>query len=171
MTTATQGQIVHTFLEAQALRTVNLDSAWDVTEATYINGIPLHVDHDYYQGWLVEVVERESSVVSYVAIAAFHGPRLLECDCGGVDVLVNGKPCDLCGGVGKWFDKWDHDSVMYEPNCGTFFDRTEPADAVTVGQWAVSVIYGMMEAYADSKRAYLPRGARKRPLGEGGQAT
>jgi len=148
--TATQGQIVHTFLEGKALGTVNLDSAWNVTDDTYINGVPLHIDHDYYQGWLVEVVERESSAVSYVAIAAFHGPRLLECDCGGVDVLINGKACDMCDGTGKWFDRWDHDSMWFPHNVGTFFDRK--FDLVQVCTWAVSVIYGMMESYAERKK-------------------
>jgi hypothetical protein len=129
MTTATRDEIVWSWLDRLARRDVNFDSAMWVTDDTYINAAPVHVDHDYYQGHLLEIVERETGVVSYIAVAEFHGP-----------LMVEGE-----------FIRWDHDSVQYEPNCGTFFDRTEAADPVRTGSWAVSVIYGMMESYAEAK--------------------
>lgn len=132
--TATREQIVWTWLDVLARRAVNLDSGIDVTADTYINGVPVHVDHDYYQGHLLEIVERDSGVVSYIAIAEFHGPKTIEDD----------------GYI--YLQSWDHDSMMYEPDCGTFFDRTEDAAPSTVGCWAVSVIHGMMENYADAQR-------------------
>lgn len=118
------------WLELVAARNVNLDSAINVTDETYINGVPVRIDEDYYQGWLLEVVDRPASTVSFIAVTAFHGPRTVDGD------MVS----------------WDHDSMWYEPSCGTFFDRTEHADPVTVGRWAVSVIYGMMQGYAELRR-------------------
>lgn len=132
--TATQEQIVWTWLDVLARRAVNLDSGIAVTEDTYINGVPVRVDHDYYQGHLLEVVERSSGVVSYIAIAEFHGPKVIKDD----DEV--------------YLQSWDHDSVMYEPACGTFFDRTNEADPVVVGAWAIAMIYSMMEQYADAQR-------------------
>ena len=127
---ATREQIVWHWLEALATRTVNFDSAMNVTDDTYINNAPVHVDHDYYQGHLLEIVDRAAGTVSFIAVAEFHGPLVEE---------------------GELVD-WDHDSMWYEPNCGTFFNRTDAADLTTVGQWAVAVIYGMMESYSEMKR-------------------
>lgn len=41
---------------------------WNVTLDTYINGIPLMVDLDYMMGYLLEIVERDTSAVSYLVI-------------------------------------------------------------------------------------------------------
>lgn len=145
---ATRDEIVHRFLELLAARQINLDNGIDVDDDTYINGIPVRVDHDYYQGHLLEIVERETGVVSYVAVAEFHGPRIdHRCDCD----LDPG--CEYCGGTDILAFHWDHDSMWYEPDCGTFFERTDAADSVTVGKWAVFVIYGMMDSYAEAQRA------------------
>lgn len=133
MTTATRDEIVWHWLERLATDTVNFDSAMNVTDDTYINNAPVHIDHDYYQGHLLEVVEHSSGVVSYIAVAEFHGPLVVEGE------LV----------------RWDHDSVQYEPDCGTFFDRTDAADPTTTGQWAVSVIFGMFESYQTIKQGAI----------------
>lgn len=134
MTTATREGIVWCWLERLATDTVNFDSAMNVTDETYINYAPVAIDHDYYQGHLLEVVERDSGVISYVAVAAFHGSKTIVDD--DETILI----------------EWDHDSMWYEPLCGTFFERTDAADPVTVGQWAVQVIYGMFESYAERRR-------------------
>ena len=46
---------------------------WDVDEDTYINGVPLIVDLDFNMGYLLEIVERKSSVVSYIVIVTISG--------------------------------------------------------------------------------------------------
>ncbi len=151
--TATREQIVYHFLNVQRTvpnwRAYNWgteprDQAhlWDVDDLmhsepewdTYINGVPLSIDADYYAGDLLEVCERSSGVVSYVVVVTFHGFK------------------------NKDQEDWDieHDSEWYQPICGTFFERTEAADDVTVGQWAVSVIYGMMASYAERQSGNRP---------------
>jgi hypothetical protein len=42
---------------------------WHVDDDTYINGVPLIVDRDLRSGYLLEIVERDTSTVSYVVIA------------------------------------------------------------------------------------------------------
>jgi hypothetical protein len=101
---------------------------WECNDETYINGVIMTIDADYMMGYLIETVDRESGIVMFHAIATFHGRN-----------PVTGKQ--------------DHESVPYEPNCGTFFDRTEAADRVTVCQWAVGQIWGMIEDYQDRQRA------------------
>jgi hypothetical protein len=73
--TATREQIVGHFLAMPDLSGnwgTSIDSSkWNVDTDTYINGIILTVDGDYYMGYLLEVVERGTSVVSYVCIVTF----------------------------------------------------------------------------------------------------
>jgi len=44
---------------------------WNVDDDTYINGVPMTIDFDFLMAYLLEVVERDTSVVSYVLIATF----------------------------------------------------------------------------------------------------
>jgi hypothetical protein len=99
---------------------------WSCNDESYINGVVMTIDGDYMMGYLIECVDRTSGIVSFHAITTFHGRN-----------PVTGHQ--------------DHASNVYEPDCGTFFDRTEAAEYVTVCQWAVSRIYGMFEAYHDAK--------------------
>jgi len=100
---------------------------WDVDCDTYINGVMLTMDADYHMGYLLEMCERDTSVVSYVAIAVFHGPH-------------------------RETGKQDHDSEWYAPVCGTFFDRTPEADHVVVCRWAVGALDSMMTSYRELRR-------------------
>ena len=131
---ATTLEIVYAFLDIpfEHLHNFNWGTApteyrdeWEVNDETYINGVVLSVDGDYWMGYLIEVVDRTTGVVTFMAINAYHRPR------------PDGSQ--------------DHDFMTYEPNCGTFFDRTEEADRVIVSQWAVSRIFGMAESYFESQ--------------------
>jgi hypothetical protein len=99
---------------------------WEVNDETYINGVLLTIDGDYWMGYLIEAVDRTTGVVTFMAINTYHGHR----PDGSID----------------------HDFMTYEPKCGTFFDRTDEADPVIVGAWAVSRIYGMAESYFEAKQ-------------------
>lgn len=91
---------------------------WNVDEDTRINGIVLVVDNDDYKGYLLELVERETDVLSYVAIATYF-TRCQECD------------------------HHPHDSMWYPDYAGILEDpEVSQSDAA---RWAVSVIYGMFE--------------------------
>lgn len=147
--TATQTAIVHHYLDLLRRRpqftsscnwgTARDNTPWNVDEDTYINGVMMTLDGDYYTGELLEIVERDTGVVSYVALATFHGWFKAESPKG-------------------WDYGWDirHDSMMYEPVCGTFFERTDAADPVVVGQWAVSVIHKMWRAYSEDDSSHCP---------------
>ncbi len=117
---ATSTEIVYAFMEHTG-RT-SLDSGWRVNAETYINNVVLTVDQDYYMGYLLECVDRTEGTVSFVAVALYHG---------------RSKETGL----------FEHDFISYQPKCGTFFERTDAADHCTVGQWAVSVIFGMFESH------------------------
>jgi hypothetical protein len=101
---------------------------WECNDETYINGVVMTIDGDYMMGYLIECVDRESGIVTFHAIATFHGRN-----------PVTGKQ--------------DHDSHLYEPDCGTFFDRTEAADRAKVCCWAVGQIIDMFEEYQDRQRS------------------
>lgn len=75
--TATREQIVHHFLTLthQNITTYNWgctdwthQNMWDITDTTYINGIPLIIDHDLDHGYLLEIVERDTKALSYLII-------------------------------------------------------------------------------------------------------
>lgn len=102
---------------------------WRINDETYINGIPIVVDMDYIMGYLLEVVDRTHGTVHYGVVILFHG----------------GKFTDWGDGEGEW--RYEHDSMQYEADCGTFFNRTDAADAVTVGKWAVERIRGLVEEH------------------------
>jgi len=104
----------------------DLEAEWHVTAETYINGVVLIVDHDYWMGYLLECVDRTSGVVTFVAVNLYHGRK------------ADGS--------------YEHDYITYEPDCGTFFERTDAADVVTVGHWAISVIHGMAESWFEARR-------------------
>jgi len=93
---------------------------WFIDNDTYINGIPLRIDLDYYLGFLLEVVERDTEVVSYVAIATFHG-------------------------FNRETGEWDHDSDWYPADCGKFGDRK--VDQSAACQWAAATIFEMCDSY------------------------
>lgn len=99
---------------------------WDVNGETYINGIPLTVDGDYWMGYLLECVDRSTGALTFIAVNLYHGRR-----------------------ADGWFD---HDFITYDEPCGTFGDRTDAAWYDTVGQWAVSRIYAMSDSYFEAKR-------------------
>jgi hypothetical protein len=142
-TPASREAIVHTFLDIP--HPERTEGNWGCGKAenrhlwecnggeTYINGIILTVDMDYYMGYLIEVVDRTTSVISFHAITTYHGGNL-----HGLE---------------------SHDSTMYQPACGTFFERTEEADRVAVTHWAVEVIYGMVEDHV--QREIKAREARR----------
>jgi len=92
---------------------------WDVTDDTYINGIPLILDGDYYMGYLLEVAERDSDTISYVAIALYHGK------------------CPECGYQA-------HDSMWFEPG-GPIAINDVPDTLTTACKWTVDVIHGMWD--------------------------
>lgn len=138
--TATREGIVHHFLDMCVHGTVSGNwgtcechgtyCKWNVDADTYINGIIVTVDGDYLMGYVLEVVERESAVVSYVTIVTFFGPKV---DSDG----------DLIS--------WDHDSQWHPKDCGTFFDRNVHSDEA--GMWGVSTVYGLWESHEDMMRA------------------
>ena len=45
------------------------EGMWNVDDDTYINGVPLIVDRDLASGYLLEIVERDTSAVSFVVVA------------------------------------------------------------------------------------------------------
>jgi hypothetical protein len=81
--TATREQIVHHFLHINPTDITRYNwgctdhhntKLWDVTNTTYINGIPLIVDHDLDHGYLLEIVERDTKAISYLIITTTpHG--------------------------------------------------------------------------------------------------
>jgi hypothetical protein len=93
---------------------------WDVTDETYINGVMMTLDFDYYMGYLIEAVDRTSSQCTYVAVVQYHGRR------------EDGT--------------FEHDFITW-PGTHTFFGHDDGFDPVTVKQWAVSVIHGMIEGH------------------------
>lgn len=105
----------------------DLREEWECNDETYINGVVMTIDADYMMGYLIECVDRETGYLSFHAIATFHGRN-----------PVTGKQ--------------EHESALYEPACGTFFNRTEAADRVTVCRWAVGQIWGMIEEYQERQR-------------------
>jgi len=125
MTTATHEQIVWHFLELMASPerdagnwgTGYNNDRWNVSDETYINGIVLYVDLDYKYGWLLEVRERNGGARSYIAIAAFYGPKTTD----------DGD-----------FISWQHQSAWWDGDAeDVWYDEASA--------WAVGVIYGMIE--------------------------
>lgn len=75
--TATREQIVGHFLRLPDEAVVKYNwglggcaypDLWNVDDDTYINGVPLTVDLDWDMGWLIEVVERDTSAMSYLVV-------------------------------------------------------------------------------------------------------
>jgi hypothetical protein len=100
---------------------------WSVNDETYINGIVLTIDGDFWMGYLLECVDRTLGTVSYIAYNAYYGRN-------------------------KETGEQKHDYTSYEPTCGTFFERTPAADHITVAKWAVDQIYRMSESFFEDKR-------------------
>lgn len=124
--TATRMDIIHTFLDAPAPPS---HERWDVDEDTYINNVMLTLDRDYEMGYLLEIVERSSSAVSYLVVVTFPGLT-----------------------AGLW-DHQTHDSEWYPGDVGTFFDRR--VSSLDAQLWAVSKIHGLLDASRDRRRASL----------------
>jgi hypothetical protein len=152
MTTATREDIVWWWIgiddHLEALKynwqthdPVTMAGMWNVTDDTYINGVPMILDGDYHMGHLLEVAERESGVVSYVAIATYHGK------------------CSECGYQA-------HDSMWFPTPVGTFFERE--VDLTEACRWAVGVIHGMWEN-ADQTAADMQHHERGCPRGPEGE--
>ena len=99
---------------------------YSVNDETYINGVMVEVDSDYYMGYVIEVVDRTLGTVTFIAIATYHGRR----------------PDGTLA----------YDFMVYPHQCGTFFERTDAADRAAVGQWGVASIYGMFEDQAQARR-------------------
>lgn len=123
---ATRDEIVRTFLAIPVMHRVMFNwgtameredrKAWDIEGTdTYINGVILTIDFDYMMGYLIECVDQTSQVVSYHVIVVYPGPA------------------------------FDHDSVMYEPEVGTFFERKVHHEEAS--EWAVGQIYGLVEGW------------------------
>ena len=120
--TATLTEVVETFLSSLEAPTDQHD--WDVNHDTYINHVPLVIDNDYQRGYLLEVVERSTSVVSYIVVVAFAGP-------------------DEAG-------RWDYDAKWYPDHAGTFFDRRMADYQIDI--WAVMQIRGLIDSGRDRRR-------------------
>lgn len=120
--TATRTQIIDTFLNTPQPKN---GTRWDVDDDTYINHIHVTVDCDYHMGYLLEIVERDTSVVSFLVVVTFYGPDRL--------------------------GRWNHDSEWYPDPIGTFFDRS--VGLHTVGSWAVEKVYGLIDSWQDRRDA------------------
>jgi hypothetical protein len=99
------------------------DANWNVTDETYINGVMMTLDFDYIMGYLIQAVDRKTGQCTYVAIVMYHGR----------------KPDGT----------YEHDYISW-PGTHKFFDRD--LDQVELCQWAVSVIYGMIDAHNAAQR-------------------
>ena len=121
--TATRTDIIDTFLRNPAPPPSGQIDYWDVDGDTYINSIPLTLDRDYLMGYLLEVVEKSTSALSYLVVVAFYGPD------------ENGYT--------------EHDAEWWPENAGTFFDRN--VDLHTVSQWAVTKMFGLIESWQDRR--------------------
>jgi hypothetical protein len=121
--TATRTDIIDTFFRNPAPPPSGQIDYWDVDGDTYINSIPLTLDRDYLMGYLLEVVEKSTSTLSYLAVVAFYGPD------------ENGYT--------------EHDAEWWPGDAGTFFDRN--VDLHTVSQWAVTKMFGLIESWQDRR--------------------
>ena len=135
-TVATHDEIVQTFLRipldhliqdnwgtgSYSLGTTN---HWNVTNETYINGVILTIDMDYYMGYLIEAVDRTNSTLTYAAIVTFHG----------ADNPANQK----------------HDSFFWAESAGTFFNRDVSQEEIAV--WGVNHIYALVDSYQEAQKA------------------
>lgn len=64
---------------------INLPETWHVDEDTYINGVPVVVDHDIDYGYLLEIIERDTLTLSYVVVVRHprgHGSEWYSLDAG-----------------------------------------------------------------------------------------
>ena len=73
--TATREQVVQHFLSLKYSEWTQTNwglhsdrTYWYVDEDTYINGVPLIIDLDFEMGYLLEIVEKLTGVVSYVVV-------------------------------------------------------------------------------------------------------
>ena len=97
---------------------------WDVTTTVYINGVVMTLDFDYHTGHLVEVVNRDTAAVSWLAVVLFNGP----------DATTNEQDY-----VARWFPTNE---------APTFFDRGVTTEEVAA--WALHAIFDMLAAAPDS---------------------
>ncbi len=118
--TATRTDIIDTFLSTPVPPTPDY---WDIDGDTYINHVPLTLDRDWDMGYLFEVVEGSTSVVSYLVVVCFGGP-------------------DETG-------RHDCDSEWWPGDAGTFFDRR--VSKLDVSLWAVSKIHGLFDSWQDRR--------------------
>lgn len=126
---ATTDEIVHHFmLNVHNIEKYNwgtepasMKGMWNVGDGTYINGVSLTIDGDFWMGYLLEVVDREFSIIRFLAVNLYHGQR----DDG----------------------TFQHAVTAYPHMCGTFFNRTPKASRIETGQWAVATIHGMAEKF------------------------
>jgi hypothetical protein len=123
--TATRTDIIDTFFRNPTPPPSGQIDYWDVDGDTYINSIPLTLDRDYLMGYLLEIVEKSTSTLSYLAVVAFYGPD------------ENGYT--------------EHDAEWWPDDAGTFFDRK--VDLHTVSQWAITKMFGLIESWQDRRAA------------------
>lgn len=103
-------------------------SVWDVPGTdSYINGVPIVLDQDFYMGFVLEVVDRESSRVRYAALSTFHG---------------HGEDED--GNI-----EWDHSATWFPEDIGIFFERKQKK--AELYQWGVQEILAMNADYAKNR--------------------
>lgn len=97
---------------------------WQVTDETYINGVPLIMDFDYRMGFLIEAVDRPTGQCTYVAVVQYHGRR------------PDGT--------------FEHDYRAWE---GThrLFDHDDGYNPAAVARWAVTTIHGMIENHDEAQ--------------------
>lgn len=95
-------------------------SRWDVTDNVYINGVLVTIDGDFEMGYVIEVVERDSSAVEWFTVTTF--------------------PRENPDGT------WMHACTRYPVDRPQFFfDRT--VDHRTVSLWGVEQFYIDNDAY------------------------
>ena len=101
---------------------------WEVDDDTYINGILMTIDMDFDIGSLLEIVEKSSSVVSYLAVFEFS-------------VFRSQGPDN--------FPAWVWDAEWYPNSVGTFSNRSVTYHEVCA--WAVEKIYGLRQSWYDRR--------------------
>ncbi len=120
--TATRAEIIDTFLSTPKHPA---PTYWDVDGDTYINGVILTLDRNHFMGYLLEIVEGSTSVVSYLTVVTFYGPDL------------NGYT--------------QHDAEWWPENAGELFDKE--FDLYKVSQWAMTKMFGLIESWQDRQKS------------------
>ncbi len=95
-------------------------SNWEPTAGTYINGVMLTVDMDYIMGYLIQAVDRESSICTYIAINQYHGRH------------------PETGEIA-------HDYMVWQGPSHKFFDS--PGHVLAISHWGLDAIQQMLDSW------------------------